>query len=233
MDRSEILRRVPMFAALPADALADISQLFVQTTYQAGEHIFFEGDPARQLYVVQTGEVKLIKHSESGQDVILRVFASGDVFGGFAFLVGETYPASVQAQTDVTILSISGEVFRDLVYRYPEVALTVIRVLASRLMDAHEQLRQFVAERVERRLARTLLKLADQVGVQVDEGVRINMPITRQELADMTGTTVETVSRIIGRWRREGILKAGREQITITYPHGLVLIAEDLEESSE
>ncbi len=37
----------------------------------------------------------------------------------------------------------------------------MIRVLASRLQEAHEQLRQLAAERVERRLASTLLKLAD------------------------------------------------------------------------
>lgn len=230
MDRRDILRRVPMFAALPADALDEISRLFVQTTYRAGEYIFFEGDSAHRLYVVHAGEVKLIKHSESGQDVILRVFAPGEVFGGIAFLAGHRYPASAQAQTDVQVLSMAGEAFRDIVQRHPDVALAVIRVLANRLHDAHEQLRQFAAERVERRLARMLLKLADQVGIPVDEGIRIDMPITRQDLAEMTGTTLETVSRIISRWRREGIVQAGREEIIITYPHRLVLIAEDLEE---
>jgi CRP-like cAMP-binding protein len=221
-----------MFAALPAHALADISGLFIQTAYQAGDYVFFEGDPAQRLYVVQAGEVKLIKHSESGQDAILRVFTPGEVFGGIAFLGGKKYPASAQAQTDVKALSIAGDAFRDVVQRHPEVAVTVIRVLAGRLQEAHEQMRQLAAERVERRLARMLLKLADQVGVAVDEGVRIDMPITRQDLAEMTGTTLETVSRIISRWRREGIVEAGREQITITYPHRLVLVAEDLEEDS-
>jgi CRP-like cAMP-binding protein len=228
MDRDEILKRVPMFAALPANALADISRLFIRTTYVAGDYIFFENDPADRLYVVQSGEVKLIKHSESGQDVILEVFAAGQVFGGIAFLVGKHYPATAQAQTDVTVLSIPSETFRDIVQRYPDVALTIIRVLGTRLMDTQEQVRQLVAERVERRLARMLLKLADQVGVAADEGVRIDMPITRQDLAEMTGTTLETVSRIISRWRREGIVEAGREEIVITHPHGLVLIAEDL-----
>lgn len=231
MDRIETIRRVPMFAALPADVLSDIRHLFVQTSVQAGDYIFFEADLAQRLYIVQAGEVKLIKHSESGQDVILRVFAPGEVFGGIAFLTGDTYPASAQAQTDVELLSLSGEDFYEIVHRYPEVALTVIRVLARRLHDAHEQMRQLVAERVERRLARMLLKLTDQVGVAVDEGVRINMPITRQDLADMTGTTLETVSRTISRWRREGIVKAGREEIIVTHPHRLVLVAEDLEDN--
>ena len=225
-----ILVRVPMFATLSADALVDISRHFVPTSYDVGEYIFFEGDLARRLYIVASGEVKLVKHSESGQDVILQVFTSGQVFGGIAFLVGKAYPASAQAQTNVTVLSISGETFREIVHRHPDIALTVIRVLGRRLMDTQEQVRQLVAERVERRLARMLLRLADQVGVPTDEGVRIGMPISRQDLADMTGTTLETVSRTISRWRREGVVEAGREEITITWPHGLVLIAEDLEE---
>lgn len=232
MDRTQTLQSVPMFAALPADALADISRRFVQVSYEAGEYTFFEGDPARRLHVVQSGEVKLVKHSESGQDVILQVFGAGQVFGGIAFLVGECYPASAQAQTDVTVLSVSGEVFREIVHRHPDIALTVIRVLGTRLMDTQEQVRQLVAERVERRLARMLLRLADQVGVPSDQGVRIDMPISRRDLAEMTGTTLETVSRTISRWRREGIVEAGREEITITWPHGLVLIAEDLEDDN-
>jgi CRP-like cAMP-binding protein len=230
MNRSDVLRRVPMLAALPRDALQSISRRFTATTYESGAYIFFEGDPAQSLYVVAAGEVKLVKHSESGQDVILQVFAPGQVFGGIAFLVGSTYPASAQAQTKVEILSISAETFREIVHRYPDVALTVIRVLGRRMMDTQEQVRQLVAERVERRLARLLLRLADQVGESTDEGVRIGMRVTRQDLADMAGTTLETVSRTISRWRRDGIVQAGREEIVITWPHGLVLIAEDLED---
>lgn len=232
MNRREALQRVPMFAALPADAQAEIARLFVGTEYPAGEYIFFEGDQAHSLYVVQRGEVKLVKHSESGQDVILQVFTAGQVFGGIAFLVGKEYPASAQTQTHVTVMSASSETFREIVYRYPEVALTVIRVLGTRLMDTQEQVRQLVAERVERRLARMLLRLADQVGIPADEGVRIDMPLSRQDLAEMTGTTLETVSRTVSKWRRQGIVAAGREEIVITWPHRLVLIAEDLEDDN-
>lgn len=232
MNRTEVLRRVPMFAGLPADVLEDIGPLFIRSTYRAGDYVFFEGDSAHRLHIVQAGEVKLIKHSEGGQDVILRVFSAGELFGGVAFLAGMEYPASAQAQTDVKVLSVEGDTFQRIVQSYPSVAVTIIRVLAGRLEDAHEQMRQLAAERVERRLARVLLKLANQVGVSADEGVRIDMPITRQDLAEMIGTTLETVSRTISRWRRQGIVQAGREQITITRPHALVLIAEDLEEGS-
>lgn len=232
MDRSETLKRAPMFAALPASTLADIGRFFIQSTHQTGDYIFFEEDIAHRLYLVQTGEVKLIKHSAGGQAVILQVFGAGETFGGIASLVGQKYPATAQAQTDVTVLSVSGETFRQIVHRYPDIAFSIIRVMGTRMMETQEQVRQLVAERVERRLARMLLKLADQVGVPVDEGVRIDMPITRQDLAEMTGTTLETVSRTVSRWRRDGIVEAGREEITITHPHGLVLIAEDLEEDN-
>jgi CRP-like cAMP-binding protein len=230
MNRSEVLRGVPMFATLPGDVLQGIGRRFVETTYQPGEYVFFEGDPAQRLYVVAAGEVKLVKHSESGHDVILQVFTPGQVFGGIAFLVGATYPASAQAQTVATALSISSEIFREIVHRHPDIALAVVRVLGTRLMQTQEQVRQLVTERVEQRLARLLLRLADQVGEPVDDGVRLGMRITRQDLADMTGTTLETVSRTISKWRRQGIVQAGREEIVITWPHGLVLIAEDLED---
>ena len=228
----DTLQRVPMFATLPAETLADISRHFVRTTYAADDYIFFEGEPSERLFIVESGEVKLIKHSESGQDIVLEVFGPGEVFGGIAFLVGKPYPATAQALTPLTTLSVSAPIFREIVHRYPDIALNVIRVLGARMMAAQEQIRQLVAERVERRLARMLLKLADQAGVAVEEGVRLDMPITRQDLAEMTGTTLETVSRIISQWRRAGLVQAGREEIIITHPHRLVLIAEDLEQEN-
>jgi hypothetical protein len=44
----------------------------------------------------------------------------------------------------------------------------------------------------------------------------------------MTGTTLYTVSRILSRWERQGLVEAGRERVLIHYPHALVAIAEDL-----
>jgi CRP-like cAMP-binding protein len=100
------------------------------------------------------------------------------------------------------------------------------------LQASHEKLREMATERVEQRIARTLARLANQIGKQTEAGILIDAPLTRQDLAEMTGTTVFTVSRTLKSWEREGILQVGREKVTITNPHRLVVLGEDLSPSS-
>jgi CRP/FNR family transcriptional regulator, nitrogen oxide reductase regulator len=86
---------------------------------------------------------------------------------------------------------------------------------------------------VQRRIARSMLRLADKVGVKEPGGViRLDMPLSRQDLAQMNGTTLETVSRTLTAWERNGIVSAGREHVTILKHDELITIAEDLVRSA-
>jgi CRP/FNR family transcriptional regulator len=53
-------------------------------------------DHPEWLYIVKEGKVKLVKHSDSGKDVILQIFAPGDMFGEFALFDRKPYPTSLR-----------------------------------------------------------------------------------------------------------------------------------------
>ena len=82
------------------------------------------------------------------------------------------------------------------------------------------------SEQVEQRIAHTILRLVKQSGRKTDDGIEIDFPITRQDIAEMTGTTLHTVSRLISSWEDEGLVRGGRQKVTVIDPHGLMLIAE-------
>ena len=84
------------------------------------------------------------------------------------------------------------------------------------------------SEQVEQRIAHAILRLIKQAGRKTAEGVEIDFPISRQDLAEMTGTTLHTVSRLLSSWdwEDEGLVRGGRQKVTVTDPHGLMLIAE-------
>ncbi len=223
-----LVSRVPLFKGLAESELREVARRFREEHFEADEYLFFEGDPADKLWVDKTGQIKMLKHSESGQDVILHVVTSGELFGAAGTWGERVYPASAQAQTACTVLSMHVDDFADLMRRYPSIAMAVITVMKDRLKDAHEMMRRLSAERVERRIAHILLKLAEKVGKRTEAGIDLDMPLPRQDLASMTGTTVETVSRVLSKWHHEGLIKAGREHVVIVEPHRLVIIAEDL-----
>ena len=81
-------------------------------------------------------------------------------------------------------------------------------------------------EQVERRVARALLRLVNQTGRKTREGILIDFPISRQDIAEMTGTTLHTVSRLLSAWEASGIVRSGRQKVTVVEPHRLFLLAE-------
>ncbi len=223
--RLTILHSVPFFAHLSHEDVAEINQLFHEYGYDAGETIYFSGDPAAYLYIVASGQVKLLRHAITGQDVMVDVLSQGDFFGTLSALESETYADTAQAQISICVLRITAEDFRALLARHPDIALKVLDITSRRLQDAYEMLRQLSAHSVEKRIAHVLLKLVEKLGEASDVGLLIQMPLNRDDIAQMTGTTSETASRIMSQFQRDGLIQSGRQWVAVTDQNALASIA--------
>lgn len=215
MNQTEALREVPLLAPLTNDQIAALAESFRVDHFAPETIIFLEGDPADRLWVVQAGQVKVVKYASEGQENLLEVITPGEMFGGAGILF-PVHPATAVAMTDTTTLSIERGQFLQLIRQHPDVALGIIDLLGERLRAAMK-MRALATERVDVRLANILLKLCDKVGEPVADGIRINLPLSRQDLADMSGTTIETAIRIMSRFRKEGLAH--------TEPGGYIVIA--------
>ncbi len=214
MNHVEVLRQVPLFASLTNEQIAATADQFHASSFAPDMIIFLDGDPADRLWVIHTGQVKIVKQSSDGQENLLEVITPGEMFGGAGILV-PIHPATAVTMSATTALSIEREPYLHLIRQYPDIALRIIALLGDRLQAAMK-MRALSTERVDVRLANILLKLGDKVGESTSEGIRINLPLSRQDLADMTSTTIETAIRIMSKFRKEGLVH--------TEPGGYVVI---------
>jgi CRP-like cAMP-binding protein len=214
MNHVDILRQVPLFASLTNEQIAAVADHFHVDSFAPDTIIFLDGDPADRLWVIQAGQVKIVKHTSDGQENLLEVITPGEMFGGAGLLLA-IHPATAVAMTATSTLNIERGPYLQLIRQYPEIALRIIALLGDRLQTAMK-MRALSTERVDVRLANILLKLGDKVGEPTREGLRINLPLSRQDLADMTGTTIETAIRIMSKFRKEGLVH--------TEPGGFVVI---------
>src|SRR5690606_3742453 len=129
------------------------------------------------------------------------------------------------AHTACCVLGIGAEDFQAILQNYPMVATVTLTIMAQRLQAAHETIRQLSAFPVAQRIASVLLKLADKLGEQSAEGLLIQTPLSRQDLADMTGTTLETASRIMSDFQKQGLIRSGRQWVAIADPAALAAAA--------
>lgn len=222
------LATIRLFTGLTVETRQTIARAGRIQIFDRGAFLFFEGEPAIEAHFLLTGQVKIVHETVDGQEIILRLIQPGEIFGGTGGWGGASYPATAMALDDIRVFALPAEEFARLMTEHPELSLAVIRELAGRLREAEARIHELQVERVERRIARTLLRLAAKTGRETPDGPLIELPQSRQHLAELTGSTLTTVSRVLSEWDRRNLIRAGRERITITNAHELVMIAEDM-----
>ena len=217
-----------MFAEAADSDLEKIARNSILRSIEEGEFFFFQGDPAEYLYVLTSGQVKLVQSSPNGKQVNIRTIQPWEMFAALgAVRKDAAYPASAQAIQDSAALVIRSDFMGEMMKTHPYLAVGLTRLMTSLIQEIQARYRELATERVEQRVARTLLRLAAQINQ--GKGINTEMGYSRQDLAEMTGTTLFTVSRTLSEWEKSGLIEAGREKIRIKDLNGLTKIADQLE----
>ncbi len=213
----DTLKKSEIFSVLKENEIQGIAGLFEERGLNNNDTVFNEGDTSDKFYILAKGNVKILKHSLAGKDIILEIMSPGDVFGGVAVLDNKPYPASAQAMEPSVIISISRQNLFQIMEEYPILKLEIVKYFSDKLRDAHDMLKNIATERVERRIAALLLKLSEKVGIDEEGYRKIDFPLTRQEISEMVGTTVETCIRTISKFQKQGMVKSTDGRIMIKY----------------
>lgn len=224
------LRRVVVFEHATDDDLHIILQNSVDRSIEEGGFFFFQGDTAEYLYILTSGQVKLMQSNSNGQQVNLRTIYPWQMFGALGVVRAEAaYPANAQALEDSSALAVGSQFLRSMLETRPYFSFGLMKLMTSYIQEMQARYRELATERVEQRVANALIRLAGQTGVRAEKEAVIVLSFSRQDVAEMTGTTLYTVSRLLSEWERQGIIKTGRGKISIVKAHNLVRIAEGLE----
>ncbi len=211
----EALKKSEVFSCLKDDELNNIISYFDTINYKNNETIFSEGDPSDKFYILAEGNVKVLKHTMMGKDIILEIMSPGDIFGGVAVLDNRPFPASAQAMKATTVVKIKRQDLLTIMEEYPILKLEIVKYFSDKLRDAHEMLKNIATERVERRIASLLLKLSEKVGTEKSGYRTISFSLTRQDISEMVGTTVETCIRTMSKFQKSGLVKSTDGKIAI------------------
>lgn len=223
----------PLFEGLAQSEIEKVLEQASQLRLEADAYFFHQGNHAKRIYILLSGQVKVIQLTAEGQQVVMRMVNPIELFGCIAALTGGEYPASAQATKECLALSLHQDDIHRMMSIYPRMAINAFQIMVKRTHELQDRYRELATETVERRLAHALLRLMEQSGVESDGVIRLDMPLSRQDLAEMIGSTLYTVSRILSGWESRGLVEAGREKIAIVRPQSLSLIAEAREFSAD
>ena len=166
------------------------------------------------------------KLHEQGKEAIFRYINPGELIAAIAVFKGTDYPLTAEAIGAAEVVGWGKETMLKLMLEYAPLAVNMLQAVIDRIDELQTRYLELCAEQVEQRVARALLRIMKQSGRKTNDGILIDFRLSRQELADYTGTTLYTVSRTLSSWEKSGWIRSGRERITVTDPHALVMFAE-------
>lgn len=199
----DVLRKLSVFSELPDEDLEKIIEISTERKYKKNMIIFMEGEPGEAFYYVKSGKVKVYRTYEDGKEHIVHILGEGEIFGEATLFTGVNYPASALTYEDCIIGAIRNKELEKLITGSPSLSLKILKLVVSKLLLAQSKIRDLTFNDVFSRTSSQLIKLAQDHGLKAEKGMTIDMALSRQELADMVGTTRETISRVIGRFKKE------------------------------
>lgn len=195
------------FGALSNEVRRALARLAEPRTVAANTEIMTEGEPAKGLYIMLQGRVKMSRRTPSGTRALLALFGPGDLFGAVTALSGQDANATMTSLERSEFLEVPQEGLRALLSSRPDLLGEILPLLSQQLVECRNCLVEAISARVEVRFAHLFLKLGDKIGRQDHDALFIPVALSRQDLADMTGTTLESSIRVMSRWGKSGVVE--------------------------
>jgi len=209
------------FCDLPEPTLKALDAISSAATYPKEAVLFVEGQEPRGVFVLCSGRVKLATNSADGKSIIVRLAEAGEVIGLSGTLSGNPYELTAQTLEPLQAKFIPRDAFLQFLQAHGEAAVRVAEIL-SRIYHAtllEVRYLGFSSSTAEK-LARFLL---DQPSTAVPGNghIRVHLTLTHQEIGEMIGASRETVTRLFGQFKREGLIEVHGSSLTVVNKGGL------------
>jgi CRP-like cAMP-binding protein len=175
--------------------------------YEAGETIYYRGEPDRYLYFLTKGVLKIYKSYGGYKEAIVTLLEEGNVFGVPDLRARSAHRDSAEAVVRSRIAAVDKVALGEHVRRDPKCALALLIVYAQWVQRRERTAVRLAHRDTRARLATVLLELADRFGEPREDEVAIEMRLTHLMLAEMTASSRVGVSKEMARFRREGVIK--------------------------
>lgn len=158
-------------------------------TYNDNTMIFCESEPGYELYIIQSGQVKITKIVD--EEVLLAVLKQGDIFGEMALLENKPRSASAISFGQVTVMAINKSNFESMVQAQPQLATRLIQLLSERIWTAYRQLENLTIKDTTGRIYDTLLTQIEKQRLPIKPKQAFNFQFGVKELLNMIGLSAE------------------------------------------
>jgi CRP-like cAMP-binding protein len=194
------IRDMVLFADLNESDFQLIHAPIDDLVFQPGAELFGEGRSAGHVMTIRTGVVKLVRNAADGRARIVRILKSGDVIGLEA-LFSSDYDTDAVAMSQVSVCKIPITVIKDLSAQSPRLHMRLMERWHRAVKEADDWLAALNFGTARQRVANIILKMRHI------EDPTLTTLFSREDMGAMSDLKLETVSREVSRWTKEGVIE--------------------------
>jgi CRP/FNR family transcriptional regulator len=193
-----------IFENLDPEEIEALSHEALRKKSVKGQALFFQGDPADEMFLIKGGRVKLTKVLEDGNELTLDIRKAGDFVGENMFSEEGLYPVSAYCLENTMTCGFSRAQFEELILKHPKVGLQIIKNLSERISWLTNRVGSLAVTNIEERLYRVLSTVAKEHGAMSSRGVVIQFPLTHEDLSFLTGAHRVSITRAMKALKSTG-----------------------------
>lgn len=197
----EILKELCFFGSLDDNQLDELAKISTIKKLKPGNILFYEGDAPKNLYFLIEGLIKLYKYNSNNQISILNYYHTPSIIGESATLQKTPHQTNAECDTNATILVVSFEKFEEKFLKDPQVALGIIMQLVSKIKKLMNVNLQSTS--------------TQKIAQLIYENSELFTKLKKYKIAEILNMTPETLSRILKKMQRDGIIKYTTTSIEI------------------
>lgn len=191
------VRESSLCSGMTDEEFSHINLSIEETYLPAGSFLFRQGNDGRYIYSIRQGMVKLNRLRQNGDHRIMRILRPGDV-AGLEAIVTNHYEYDAIAIDAVLVCRISAEVMKRLDCESPHLHQKLLERWHQTVMEADEWMAELTSGSARARMARLLLKMRNPSQPE------LSTLFSRDDIGSMLCMTMETASRTINAFQREG-----------------------------
>ena len=177
-----------------------------------GTVLFREGEPGKEMYVLQSGRVAISKKVRDVEKV-LAILGPGEFFGEMAVISNKPRNATATVEDAARLLVIDPRTFESMIRGNSEIAVRMIKKLAERLSDADAQIENLLLSDPNSRVVHHLLHLCQTRGRPEEEGIEIDFPV--RDLPRELGVGEPAIRYLMHRLERSGLVDVQGDRVTV------------------
>uniref|UniRef100_UPI004055827D Crp/Fnr family transcriptional regulator n=1 Tax=Orrella sp. TaxID=1921583 RepID=UPI004055827D len=194
------IRDMVLFADLNESDFELIHAPIDDLVFQPGVALFGEGRSAGHVMTIRAGVVKLVRNAADGRARIVRILKPGDVIGLEA-LFSPVYDTDAVALSPVSVCKIPITVIKDLSAQSPRLHMRLMERWHRAVKEADDWLAALNFGTARQRVANIILKMRHM------EDPTLTTLFSREDMGAMSDLKLETVSREVSRWTKEGVIE--------------------------